>query len=186
MCSLYFCFGPGLTGPRPILCFLCSQMFFFFLFLSGLNWNPPHPLLSPLTCALSFCSVLELSGTEPHPLLSLFSGTHPSFSEVHVLEWFWRPDSEQLLSLQRNRPYIASNVSLVCNVWVPAQLGLTHPLLFSALMRSLYFCFGAGLTRTGRTLCFICSHVLFVFVPVRVYMDPAHPLFSLLSYIFFV
>ena len=133
MCPLFVMFGSRLNWDSPTPFFLCSHVLSLFLFWSRLNWDPPHPLLSLLTCALSFCFGPGLTGTHPtlfflcsHVLfLSCFfgprlAGTHPSFSEMHALEWFRCPDSQQLLSLHRNHQSIASHVSLVCNVWVPA------------------------------------------------------------------
>ena len=45
MCSLLFCFGLGLSGTQHILCLLFSHVFFVFWFYCQLNWDPLRPLL---------------------------------------------------------------------------------------------------------------------------------------------
>ena len=46
---IFFCFGLGLTGTQPTLCFICSFVFSSCSLWSRPNWDPPHPLLSLLS-----------------------------------------------------------------------------------------------------------------------------------------
>ena len=117
MCSLFVMFESRLNWNSPTPFFLCSQVLSFFCFRPRLTGTHNTLFFSALMCSLSCCFGPGLTGT------------HPCFSGMLVLGWFWCPDSQKLLSLHQIHPFIASHMSLVCNVWVPAQLGLTHPLL---------------------------------------------------------
>ena len=148
MCPLFVMFESRLKWDSPNPFFFCSHVLSIFLFWSWLNWDPPHTILSLLSCVLSLSLVLFGPG---------LTGTHTCFSGMHVLGWFRCPDSQQLLSLHRIHPFIASHVSLF--VMFESRLNWDSPTPF-----------------------FLCSQVLsFFFFRSRLNWDAPQPILSLLS-----